>query len=97
MGYFIWLIVGILLFTITILVRKNTYKQDYWGKVGDKLSTPRWLCIVAIVVAIIPILNAIAFTISFIVYCIDLSEGDIVFHCESRWWKSLIGWLTKEV
>lgn len=100
MDYFVWLIVGIILLTITIFVHKNTYKtyeQDHWSEVGAKLSTPRWLCIVASVVAIIPILNAAAFTTGFIVYCSALIEDDIVFRCESRWWKSLMGWLTKEV
>ena len=97
MSYFIWLIVGIILLTITIFVHKNTYEQGYSGKVGNKLPTPRWLYIVAIVVAFIPILNAICFGVGFVVYCISLVESDIVFHCESRWWKSLMGWLTKEV
>lgn len=97
MSYFIWLIVGIILLTITIFVHKNTYEQYYRGKVGDKLLTPRWLCIVTIVIAFTPILNAICFWIGFAVYCIGLVEGDIVFHCESRWWKSLMGWLTKKI
>lgn len=97
MSYFIWLIVGIILLTITIFVHKNTYEQGYSGKVSDKLPTPRWLYIVAIVVAFIPILNVIAFVLGFMRYCIGLGESDIVFHCESRWWKSLMGWLTKEV
>ena len=96
MSYFIWLIVGIILLTITIFVHENTYEQDYRGKAGDKLPTPRWLCIVTIVVASIPLLNAIAFVVGLIAYCMAL-EDDIVFHCESRWWKSLMGWLTKEV
>ena len=96
MSYFIWLIVGIILLTITIFVHKNTYEQGYRGKVGDKLPTPRWLYIVAIVVAITPILNVIAFVVGLIAYCMAL-EDDIVFYCESRWWKSLMGWLTKEV
>lgn len=96
MSYFIWLIVGIILLTITIFVHKNTYEQGYRGKVGDKLPTPRWLYIVAIVVAVIPILSVIAFVVGLIAYCRAL-EDDIVFHCESRWWKSLMGWLTKEV
>lgn len=97
MSYFIWLIVGIILLTITIFVHKNTYEQGYRGKVGDKLPTPRWLYIVAIVVAFVPILDVIAFALGLIGYCIGLGESDIVFHCESRWWKSLMGWLTKEV
>lgn len=96
MSYFIWLIVGIILLTITIFVHKNTYEQGYRGKVGDKLPTPRWLCIVAIVVALTPILNVSAFVVGIVAYSMALDD-DIVFHCESRWWKSLMGWLTKEV
>lgn len=96
MNYFIWLIVGIILLTITIFVHRNTYEQEYIGKVGNKLPTPRWLYIVAIIVALTPILNVIAFVIGIASYCMVLN-CDIVFHCESRWWKSLMGWLTKEV
>ena len=96
MSYFIWLIVGIILLTITIFVHKNTYEQEYRGRVGNKLPTPRWLYIVAIVLTLTPILNVIAFAAGIIAYCMAL-EDDIVFHCESRWWKSLMGWLTKEV
>lgn len=97
MSYFIWLIVGIILLTITIFVHKNTYEKHYRSEVGAKLPTPRWLCIVAIVVAITPALNVIVFALGFIAYCIGISESEIVFHCELRWWKSLMEWLTKEV
>lgn len=97
MSYFIWLIVSIILLTITIFVHKNTYERGYRGNVGDKLPTPRWLYIVAIVVALTPILNVTAFVVGFIGYGYGLGGGDIVFRCESRWWKSLMGWLTKEV
>ena len=96
MNYFIWLIVGIILLTITIFVHRNTYEQKYIGKVGNKLPTPRWLYIVATIVALTPILNVMAFVIGIASYCMVLNCG-IVFHCESRWWKSLMGWLTKEV
>lgn len=96
MSYFIWLIVGIILLTITIFIHNNTYEQHYWCKIGDKLPTPRWFYIVATVFAIIPVLNAITFVVGLIVYCMSL-DGIIVFHCEYRWWKSLMGWLTKEV
>jgi hypothetical protein len=97
MGYFVWLIVGIILLAITIFVHKNTYEQGYRGKIGDKLPTPRWLYIVAIAIAATPILSVTAFAVGFIEYCLVLGGRDIVFHCESRWWKSLMGWLTKEV
>lgn len=97
MNYFIWLIVSIILLTITIFVHRNTYEQEYIGKVGNKLPTPRWLYIVAIIVALTPILNVMAFVVGIASYCMALVVGDIVFHCESRWWKSLMGWLTKEV
>ena len=98
MSYFIWLLVGVILLTITLFIHKNTYKQEYRGKIGDKLPCPRWFCIVAIIVAIIPILNVVVFSAGLMTYCMYMIlEDDIVFHCESRWWKSLMGWLTKEI
>ena len=100
MGYaacLIWLIVGIILLTITIFVHKHTYDCGYRSKVNDKLSAPRWLYILFTLLAFIPVLNVIAFIIGAVFYCAALSECDIVFHCESKWCKSLIGWLTKEI
>jgi hypothetical protein len=97
MCYFIWLIVGIILLTITTLVHRNTYTCDDWGDVCDKLPTHRWLCIVCVVITIIPIVNAIAFSIGLMMYCVGLMGGGITFCCEYKWWKSLTEWLTEEV
>ena len=97
MNYFTWLIVGIILLAITILIHKQTYKRDRWGDIGDKLPTPRWACIIAIAIAITPALNVLAFLAGLIGYCMSLAVGCIMFHCEYRWYKSLIGWLTAEV
>ena len=97
MVYIIWLVVGIILLTITTFVYRNTYTYDCWGDVGDKLPTPRWLCIVCAVITILPIVNALAFLTGFILYCVCLMGDDITFRCEYKWWKSLTEWLTEEV
>lgn len=98
MSYFIWLIVGIILLTITIFIHKHTYNFSY-GKPSedDKLEFPMWLLLTAIVIAAIPILNLAAFLVGGSAYMSNLCEEEIEFHCESRWWKSLMGWLTKKV
>lgn len=98
MSYFIWLIVSIILLTITIFIHKHTYDFSY-GKPSedDKLEFPMWLLLTVIVIAAIPILNLVAFLVGLIAYIANLCEREIEFHCESRWWKSLMGWLTKEV
>lgn len=99
MGTLIWLMVSALLLAITIFIHRNTYEYDRYEKnnVGDRLPLPMWLLIIALVLAIIPGVNIFAFIIGVIAYCISAGECNIVFHCEARWWKSFIGFLTREV
>lgn len=96
---FIWLMVGIILLAITIFVHKNTYEwyRRSDDNCGDKLSFPVWFLILAIGLAAIPIVNVIAFLVGVIAYFIGIAECDIVFCCKQRWWKSLTGFLTREV
>ena len=96
---FIWLMVGIILLAITIFVHRNTYEYSRRSddNCGDKLPFPVWFLILAIGLTAIPILNVIAFAVGVIAYFIGIGEGDITFCCKQRWWKSLLGFLTKEV
>lgn len=94
----IWLMVGIILLTITIFVHKHTYERECGGKLGDKLPFPMWMMLSFVVLAAIPLVNIIAFIVGALVYGLQYDEYDgILFHCESRWWKSFTGFLTREV
>lgn len=98
MGFFIWVIVGLILLTITIFIHRHTYHYDYWDdKIRDKLSFPMWLMIVMCITAAIPMVNAIAFFVGMIGYLLTHADYEIRFHCESAWYKNLTKWLTREV
>jgi hypothetical protein len=101
MGTFIWMIVGMILLTITIFVHKHTYWEDRYEEQEHRMPLPIWLVILMALIAFVPILNIIAFAIGLIAYCIyrcDPPYGvTLYFKCELRWWRALIGLLTKEV
>jgi hypothetical protein len=85
--------VGIFLLAITIFVHKNTY--DYTS--DERLVTPRWILILAVILTTIPVINLIAFIIGAISYIANIAESEIVFKCEDRWWKIMIEWLNKDI
>jgi heme/copper-type cytochrome/quinol oxidase subunit 2 len=109
MGTFIWMIVGIILLTITIFVHKHTYwKEEYWdGKYGKycekehKMPLPVWLVIPMAITAFVPVANIIVFALGLMAYglyrCDPPAGVTPYFRCELRWYKALIGFLTKEV
>ena len=89
--------VGIILLTITIFVHKNTYSCDLDGEIVGKVPSPRFLYIVFIIFSTIPVVNVIAFIMGVIMYTLIITDDDITFHCEYRWWKALVRWLLKEI
>lgn len=96
MGALIWRIVGILLLAITIFVHRNTY--TFFG--NNRMPFPVWALIVVVVligIAMIPVVNLLVFMIGAIIYLVGIAEREIVFRCDKRWWKSIKGFLCKEV
>lgn len=100
MGTFIWMIVGIILLTITIFVHKHTYWRKSYREQEHKMPLPVWLFTLMVIIAFVPILNITAFVIGLIAYFVyrwDPLCAETYFRCELRWWGALIGFLTKEV
>lgn len=101
MGTFIWMIVGIILLTITIFVHKHTYWKEIYRKQEHRMPLPIWLVILMVITALVPVANIIVFVMGLMAYCIYRCDPpyDVTpyFKCELRWWKALIGFLTKEV
>lgn len=101
MGTFTWMIVGIILLTITIFVHKHTYWKEAYEEQEHKMPLPIWLFTLIVVTAFVPWLNITAFIIGFIIYCTFMFDPpfDVTpyFKCELGWWKALIGLLTREV
>ena len=65
------------------------------------MPLPIWLVILMVITSLIPVANIIVFAIGLIAYYIyrcDPPHGVTpYFRCELRWWRALIGFLTKEV
>lgn len=98
MGILIWWIAGLIMLAITIFVHRNTYIFDgYRDRASDRLDLQRWVLILMCIIAAIPILNLVVFIVGIGAYFISIVEEDIVFKCESRWWKSITKWLTTNV
>ncbi|MBQ7430684.1 MAG: hypothetical protein IJV29_18920 [Butyrivibrio sp.] len=95
----IWLMVGIVLLTITIFVHRHSYERGCnKNKRGDKLPFPMWLMAIMVFLSLIPVINLMAFGIGAFVYCMNYNNYEgVLFHCEARWWKALVGFLTREV
>lgn len=58
---------------------------------------PVWLLMLMIVIALIPFVNLAAFIIGAIAYFGNLAGLNIEFYYDARWWKSIKGFLCKEV
>ena len=94
----IWLIIGIILFAITLYVHKHTYKRA-WGKYEDRLPCPLWLVILIFCIAFTPYLGVVAFLIGLVIYILEATEGaypDICFKPKGIV-KKVIDLSTKEV
>lgn len=61
------------------------------------MPLPVWLIVLMLGVALTPVVNLLAFIIGAIVYLICIVDCEIVFYCGARWWKSIKGFLCKEV
>lgn len=93
MGTLIWMMVGILLLAITIFVHRNTYTFYC----NDRMPFPVWALVVLIGIAIIPVVNLLAFIAGAIAYISGIAFCEIVFRYDARWWKSIKGFFCKEV
>lgn len=72
--YIIWAIAGIFMLAITLFVHLHTYLKFEEKRVP--LYT--WMVLLAIAIALFPILNLIAFIVGIVMYLISLDE-DIIF------------------
>lgn len=94
----IWLIIGIILFAITLYVHKHTYNINVNGEYKDRLPCPLWLVILILSIACIPCAGIIVFLIGLIVYIANYagSYPDVYFKPEGIV-KKIIDLLNKEV
>lgn len=102
MSYFIWLIVGIILLTITIWVHRHTYgvtreHGEYVADLDDPTSFPMWLLLSVVVVSFIPTVNVILFILGMMGWLINYVEDDIRLGNLPKWFKFVQEFLTKQV
>lgn len=81
-----------IMLAITHFVHKNTYD---WN--GSKLSLPLWSAILAVIVALIPIVNAMGFVLGAFIYISSIVNADIEFSYRAKWWVSLVNIMTRDL
>lgn len=102
MNYFIWLIVGIILLTITIWVHRHTYgvtweHGEYVADLDNPAPFPMWLLLSVVVASLIPIVNVILFILGMMGWLINYAEDDVRLGNLPKWFKSVQEFLTKQV
>lgn len=90
----IFVIVGIIMFAITLFVHRHTYEHVYSDK---PLSLPRWLYWIVFLIALTPVLNVIVFISGATVYMVHWVNDEIYFKNNSKWWIKLSEFLNKDV
>lgn len=102
MSYFIWLIVGIILLTITIWVHRHTYgvtweHGEYVADLDNPAPLPMWLLLSVVVVSFIPIVSVLLFILGMMAWLINYAEDDVRLGNLPKWFKSVQEFLTKQV
>ena len=111
----IWIIAGIVMLAIIIFLHKHFYytksvynhEFGYYETVADldhPLPFPLWLLLVMVILALIPIVNLMAFIFAFVMYPMVLSlllEENVVFKIPAedvpKWLKVLLKFLNRPV
>lgn len=76
------IIVGLILFLITLFVHKHTYKRHYKnefyckGEYFTKLKTPLWLVLIIFIISCIPYLNIIGLVVGGYIYLCTISTSN---------------------
>lgn len=98
----IWMMVGVIMLTITIWVHRHTYgviyeHGEYVANLDDPAPFPMWLFLSVVVVSFTPIVNVILFISGMIEWIINYVEDDIRLGNLPKWFKSVQEFLTKQV
>ena len=93
-----WLLVGLILFFITIYVTKHTYEIDY-SENEYKQPLKIWHIILYFIVYMIPLLNVCTFFAGFIIYIANIASNNITFKFNSNdnLLEKISNWLNKNV
>lgn len=96
-----WLIVSILILTITVWVHKHTYVKGehnyYKPATFERVPFPMWLLLLLIVVSFIPIVNIFLFISGGAAYLCGYINDDLRLGNLPKWLKSVLNFLIKEV
>jgi len=98
----IWLMVGVMILTITIWVHRHTYgvtwkHDEFVADLDDPAPFPMWLLLSVVVVSFIPLVNVALFLIGMMGWIINYAEDDVRLGNPPKWFKSVQKFLTKQV
>ena len=91
------ILLGSIILGITIWVHKHTYRGIRRNGELIPLLFPMWLLISMIIVAFIPILNIIVFSIGLIFWFAYYFTNDIRLENTPKWFNSIRNFLTRQV
>lgn len=94
MEIILWMIAGIIMFSITIFVHRHSYE---WRSDEKPIALPRWLYWTMLLIALIPIVNVVSFCVGAFAYLLTWVNTDVYFKCEAEWWTKMVEFLNKRV
>ena len=102
MGALIWLMVGVIMLTITIWVHRHTYgtiyhEGKYVADLDDRAPFPMWLLLVMVACSLIPIFNIIVFVAGAVMWFTCYFDDGIKLVPVPKWIKVIKEFLTKQV
>ena len=93
----LWMIAGIIMFAITIFVHRHTYCWSHVERKNVLVKLPRWAYWTWLLIALIPIVNVICFSIGAFTYMLSWANDEAYFKCEAKWWTKMVEFLNKGV
>lgn len=98
----IWLMISVVILTITIWVHRHTYgvtykHGEYVADLDDPSPFPMWLLLSVVVASFIPIVNVVLFLIGMMGWFINYIENDVRLGNLPKWFKPVQEFLTKQV
>lgn len=103
MDTIIFLIVGVALFYITVWIHRHTYftvyelGKGYIADLGRPMELQVWMVIIGAILAAIPVVNIVAFTIGAISWGVNYSCDDIRLGNMPKWCKATQNFLSRRI
>lgn len=98
----IWLMMGVIISSITIWVHRHTYgvtrEHGEWvADLDDPAPFPMWFLLSVVIVSFTPIVNVSLFIVGIMIWIINYAGDDIRLGNLPKWFKPVQEFLTRQV